>query len=657
MAFTLIFLAVLVFDVYPGLRGGGGWRWPYALPDDWLPVLVLAVLLVVYLVGVVWLRRHYPAGQPIFALIAAAVLGVAVVGVRGDPVYLLLVRTLSPVQAGASLVAVEYMADEGLQPTLERWPSVMREAGERNIIHFTTSPPGQPLIHYSAAHIFDSSWPSTALRPYQCSNLQAMRYTRGELNSTVIGMLMPLWAALAVVPLSVAAFDLTGDRSMARRLATWWPLVPTVLLFAPTWNTLYPALCVTSFALLLRGFLHKKPDFVVAGGVVMSITTFLNFAVLPVLLLFGLFTLGAAGVSLVRPYVIWAVRQGVWFGIGLASVWIVYWLASGLTPLDLWNMTVNQHGDLVQREYLPWLILHPYDTLMFVGWPLAALFLLGVWWSIWKWNIADGKNAVPTSPNRRDAQQRIRRKAPSDQTVSEPLHAMERGPGGEVIALIFATLTTFILVNLSGIAQGENARIMSFYAPFFLLSGVTVLRHHTWDLPLLAAQALTVLVMAAVLPVIRLDLNPQPDGPRTDIAQLAWEPSPVNVRLTSEQYNGEALMGGYRFVADIVGQGITLETIWQGVVRPERPYQFEVVARAENDMDGEIVSEPHRWYAQNGNYLPTCWRAGDVVHDVTFVPLPLVSAPVQWTLTLQLVDERTGDTFGPPVELGPVPYP
>jgi hypothetical protein len=119
-------------------------------------------------------------------------------------------------------------------------------------------------------------------------------------------------------------------------------------------------------------------------------------------------------------------------------------------------------------------------------------------------------------------------------------------------------------------------------------------------------------------------------------------------------------------VADLGERVITLETIWRGLEPVERPYHFEVVAYAENEVDGQIVTEPFRWRAQNGNYLPTCWRPGDEIRDVVLIPLPVVGAPVVWELELRAIDERSGDrmrvtlpdgTTTGSAPLGPVPYP
>jgi hypothetical protein len=625
IGFTLLFLFLLAVDVYPGLRGGSGWRWTYALPETWLPVLFLAIVLLVYLLTMRFFQyRDCPTWVTLLSVTVAGVLiALSVIGIRGDVRFLLFTRTVSPVQTGASTIAVNVMAEDGLQTTLERWPDVMRDAQAANIIHFTTSPPGQPLVHYTAAQLFAAvpaiSEPlSMALRPYQCSNNEVMSYTHGEISSVLLGMLMPFWAALAVLPIVRSAKLLFDDEQVAMRLAIWWPLVPTVLLFAPTWNTVYPALVVTAFMFLLMGMVsassRRSVFYLLLAGVVMSLTTFLNFAVLPLLLLFGLFTLGYWLFTKERAGgLLWPVKVGFWFGIGLISTWLVYWLVAGNTPLDIWRMTVEEHSALVKRDTLPWLILHPYDVLLFVGWPLAGLFVWGA------------ALALRQSFHQRD---------------QKLLSA------GSVLAI--STLMTFVLVNLSGIAQGENARIMSFYAPFFLLSagGVLAAKSPRWDWPLLTTQAATVLVMAAVLAVVPLDLNPQPKTPYPDTTGTQqFDPKPIGATFTSSTYRGKFTLDGYWLIPDIAAQMLTIGLYWQGDEQVERPYHFEISARAENDIDGKINAEPFRWQAQGGYYLPTCWQPGDEVFDLIQIPLPTVSAPVVWSLEFRAYDVRTGDVM------------
>lgn len=605
----------------------------------------LALALALYTGGALWLlRRDAVRAGLAWAVVGGTLLAYAVVGVQGDPLFHLFTRTVSPVQTGASALATRIMAADGVQATLERWPDVMNAARDANLIHFTTSPPGQPLIHQALADLLDTpalagvvTPLSIALRPYQCSDYEVMRSTRGEIVSAGLGLLMPLLAALAALPTYSAGRALNATRNGALRAALWWPLVPSALMFAPTWNTVYPALCIMAFALLAWALRQRQMLLALAAGLVMSLTTFLNFSVLPALLLFGLFTLGycvllpspAAPSPAWRAGFIQAVVAGVWFGVGLLTVWAVFFVASSLTPLDLLTVTFAQHNDLVQRAYLPWLLLHPYDVLLFTGWPAAALAGWGVWWA---------------------------------------LRQARAGTLDSLGLLALSMALTLLLVNLSGVVQGENARILIFYTPFLLLAGLAGGdrqagdRSPRWASPpaaLMLAQALTVLVMGAVLPVVPLDLNPQPTGPRQDIGglgdDLAWIMD--GTRLVSAAYDGGLTLAEYRYVADPGAQAITFELLWAGEMPTERPYHFELVARTENPADGEVISEPLRWRAQGGGYLPTCWRAGETIRDTVVLRVPPVSQPVVWDVTLRAVDERTGDTLTPLLTLGPVRYP
>jgi hypothetical protein len=438
---------------------------------------------------------------------------------------------------------------------------------------------------------------------------------------------------LAAVPIYFAAKEMS-DKPTALRLAQWWALVPSALLFAPTWNTFYPFLVTCAFALLLQGLNRKSHVHVLAAGVVMSITTFMNFSVLPALLLFGLFTLGYT-LFVARRSFLSAVVSGVWFGIGLSTIWLLFWLASGLTPLDIFGVTLGAHGELAMRAYLPWLVLHPYDVLMFSGWALVALFLWGVW------------RAVVV----------IRQRAQH----ALPLQA------SDVLAL--STLLTLLLIDFSGIVRGENARILIFYVPFFLLACARPLSQtaRQWDLPLLITQAVTVLVMAAVLYTIPAMLNPPPTQPRGDLPPpLPSEAHVSNAAFADSTYSGSFQLAEYRFIADPAAQAITVEFYWNGGAPTERPYQFQLFAVGENSLDGEVISEPLNWYPQYGNYLTTCWQAGQQIRDIVVLNLPPVSEPLVWDLWLNVVDERTGSAMqirladGSQVEsllLGPVRYP
>lgn len=634
LGFTILFLALLWFDILPQLRGGWGWQWPYAAPQNWSAIGVLFVLVLIYGIGTWQLRERINIKLGLlWAILGGFVLCLGIQNVRNDPFFMLFSHTVSPVQTGASTVATRFLAEEGVHHSLERWPDIMREANDLTITHFTTSPPGKALVHYWIAEATDPITPiskptSRFLRAYQCTTLPVMEYSRGEIVSAGIGMLMPLWAAFAVLPIFAVAKQLGATKQLALRLAMWWPLVPSLLLFAPTWNTLYPLLALLTFSTLLRGLQFNMPIWIFLSGVLMSWMTFLNFAVLPVLGLLGFYTLAYwYFIERKTRHWTWPIAVGIYFGIGLTSIWFIFWLYSGNTPFDLLAVTFDQHLD-IERNYWVWLVLHVYDMLMFAGWPLVALGVVGVWKVFQHWQRNASLNQVDI--------------------------------------LVLAWLATVVVLDISGITRAESARIWLFLVPFLLLMGINYLSEQSarWDYPLLVAQLMTVVVMGTVLPVVRFDMTPPVEGPRQDVPQIAHLPLiDVDARFDSEQYEGAFELEGYRYIADPSNQTITLELVWNGDVPTERPYQFELLAEAYNEQDGDVTSEPLRWYPQQGNYLSTCWQNEDVIHDVILLPLPPVSMPVEWTLSIQAIHPDDimrvsgQDVVEKKVRLGPVPYP
>lgn len=697
IAITLIFLLVLAFDLYPGLRGGGGWQWPYGAPR-WEAVLPLALILVVYVVGALAFRhalyvqrfRHrlslVTALGLLWTVIGGTAIGYAVVNASadtsrytGDALFHLFARTVSPVQTGAATVA-QIMARDGVMPTLQRWPDVMREARDANIIHFTTSPPGQALLHYGTARLLDNTpaaW-SLPLRAYQCADLNVMQYSRGDLLAVgVWGLAMPFWAALTAIPLYFAV-SAHGHNHAALTTAQWWALIPSVWLFLPTWNTFYPLLVVTAFAFLTASDRYSilpiwmlnlpNPDLAaklwhllapVAAGWIMSYALFLNFSLLPVLFLFGLYVLLS---ELYYPVGGWydrayqplerlkaAVVIGSRFGFGLISLWLVFWLNTGFSPLEIWQTGFNLHKDLVSgRSYWEWLLLNPYDSLWMIGLPLVLpALVLGI-----KSLIEAG---IAPFQSRKFSWQRYAL------LIIQNAHP-----------LIVAVVLMIFVVNLSGNVQGENARILIFYAPFVLLiTSLLFVGQKTitpdkpltsrvgYDTPLFLAQACCVLVLGSVLRPIPLDMNPPPAAP-FEYAMLLGDPRPLDATFTGGEYAGEFQLANWRVLPDPGQQVMTITLEWHTLSQIERPYLFELSAEAPHPTQvGEIIrAEPLRWYPQNGNYLTTCWQPGTTLNDVVTLPLPEVPAPVVWTVTLRVLDERTSATTTPDsLTLGDVNYP
>src|SRR5579859_2358319 len=247
MGLCLLWALLLALNWIPELRGAIEWQWPYAAPDV-LRLLPLLFCVLVYVL--VAPRLTNSRAIQLFAFAGAILIPVACLYVLGDPLYLLVTRTLSGQANGTHSAAAEIT---DLAATLRNWPQIMPtylQAGVHPFEsrHIALSPPGLPAFYYllnqaMAALPALSDKLGMALRPLQCQNFAIMAYSNAQLASAWFGVLMPVWGGLAVFPL----YRLGGKWA-----ALWWPLVPALTMFTPDWNVLYPLLALVSYFLLDR---------------------------------------------------------------------------------------------------------------------------------------------------------------------------------------------------------------------------------------------------------------------------------------------------------------------------------------------------------------------------------------------------------------------
>jgi hypothetical protein len=568
---SLLVALVLLFDWIPFLRGGFGWQWPYQ-PAPLLRVLPLVIISLIYLAGSWFLLRLERNGLLIlWAFLGAVALPLAVVVIRNDDVlYTLFVRTASGVTTGPHLAGATIDWSNWLV-----WPSVMHSF-ERRSVHVALAPPGLPLIYHTLNEIL-GVFPAVAdvlqrvLLPYQCANFSLLAYTPAEWASAWLGILMPVWGALAVWPLFFVTRRL-ADSQAARMAVAWWPIVPALVTFVPTWNTFYPFVALVAFWCLLRG-LEGRFFWLILSGLLVGLLTFANFSLVPLLGLFGVYAV----------FHLWNIRaqhaaplqklvaMSLWFGLGVILPWLAYWLVSGFTPLDLLRVAMSEHLSL-DRPYLPWLWLHFWEWALFTGLPLIALWLLNV----------------------------VRR---------------------ERSILGLSLLVTMVILILSGTARGETGRVWLFFSPFVLIVAAASLKNQraNW-LAISGAQAVLMIVLAATWAVIDApDMTPPPDAPTfvsaTRPADATFE---QNFRLEN-------------WGAEIDSDAITLHLNWLPLRQMTTPYWFSALLVS---PEGAPAGEAVVWQPAETRYPTTCWQANAIVSDSVRLPLPADAPGGDWWVSL-----------------------
>jgi hypothetical protein len=614
---SLVFCVILALDLIPSLRGDFGWRWPYAVPD-WLRLVPAVVVVGIYVIGCLRIQR-----TPLFllwCLLGTVAISVACLYVLGDPLYLLVTRTLSGLATGAHLAGTE-IRDPLM--TVRNWPQIMPtylQPGQHSMlsVHVALSPPGLPLFYYTLDRLFEAV-PSMAdplgmrLRLYQCQNYAITAYSNAQLASAWFGVLMPLWAGLTVLPLY---------RAGGRLAVSWWPLVPSLALFTPTWNTFYPLLGLVAYLLLdaglqasLRG--DRRLRFlaaIVGAGILLSVATFANISVVP---LIGFFAIYSAIVYLraywqgampTRQFVTTAVVAGLLLGLGVSSVWALNYAVSGVTPIAILAQALGQHLEL-ERPYLPWVFLHLYDLALFTGFPVVALAVAVILRSV----------------------RRLRTVDP----------------------LVGALALTLIVLALSGTARGETGRVWLFFVPYILILAARYMSNRADTTTLITvAQAVVLITLAGFLRVMGTELNPAPGAPPSEQATV----DPLTEPATFA--NSFTLIGSR---AVQTGDGLDLTLSWRADRQVAVPYYLSALVVK---PDGQPLPPAVNWQPFDTRYPVTCWQPGQIITETRRLPISGSPSPGNYWISFSAFDERDGK--GIPVQqpgaesstqigLGPIP--
>lgn len=582
VAASVTLAAILALDLIPFLRGAEvfHWQWPYE-PVEVGRALALAAGVAAYALVAAWLiRAGQRRGVVVWAALGVIALSLLATWVRaGNPVEEIFARTASLVATGPYTAAglIDWSGADW-----HDWPGVMTEYRALSQ-HVALSPPGLPLVYAGASRVFEQVPPvadalQRAFVPLQCDNTTLLQFSAGEWAAASVGLLMPVWAALTIFPLAAVAREMRLD---ALRLAPLWALVPAVVMFAGSWNTVYPALSVAAFGLLLRGYAARHgAGWWTGAGLLSGLLTFANFSTAPIVLLFGLYALLRHVINERHQRPAWfSLSVGVWFGLGLALPWALFWALTGGAPGEMLRVAFDRHLAL-DRPYLPWLWMHAWEWALLGGLPIVLLGLA----ALARWR-----------------------------------------PGWDVLPL--AVFGALILLLLSGTARGETGRVWLFLIPFALLSAGqwiaglddAAARVRAWRGLWIAQIALLLALVGAWAVMGAPDLTPHPDPPPVIPAA-----APQDARFAP----------GFRLVgwsAQAEPGAIALHLNWRSEQQMTTPYYFAALPVGPDGAVGAAVV----WQPQETRYPVTCWRPGETLTDTVRVPLPESAAPGDWYISVQ----------------------
>nr|HID14496.1 hypothetical protein [Anaerolineae bacterium] len=607
---TLTWSLLLIADIMPALRGPLEWRWPYELASDPGRIATSGLAFVVYLTVASWLLRHTvtctdgPRRRWIWAVVVWALIGtpliqVAVVYLRHPDVLRELFERTVSLHSGGYFSAVAEV--ENINDYLRNYPALMPDFP----IHPKRHPPGIPLMFWLARQVFALA-PNLArrvalpLRGFQCDNLWLQYLSDPQIASAWASMALPGLAGLTVLPLYRLGCYLL-NRRLALVAVVLYPLLPSVGLFATMWDQFIPLFTALGLLWFIQGLEERRLFPILAAGLAISLGTFFNLGVVIGLAILGLY--GLFWHAFHRPLDLKRIAlEGIAFAAGLAGVWVIYWLFWGVTALDVWRVAMSFHLKMA-RSYWLWFFFHLYDFLFFLGIPLICLLAVGLW------------------------------------------RALRHRSGKPICLLTLAFVLGLLVIDLSGTARGEVARVWLFLVPWALLIGVQALSwsegqaggrvRDRWQLwPTLTIVVLLGLQLFAAAVSLRVIHTRYQDRLRP---VPTVETLPAQARPLSAQFDEGIELIGYE-VKPALGDSsaITLTLYWRTDARIGWPWTvFRHVL-----VDGQLVGQCDSHPAQD-TWPTTCWSPGEIVVDSQEIPLD-VRRLGGATLKVGLYDAETG---------------
>jgi hypothetical protein len=594
-AVTLLILWAIAVNALPALRGPDEWRWTYAIPGQPARHLIGTAVVVLYILIIIgWggkLAGSEKTGRQItpfllFCAVSVPALQVSLlVGESPDVVEQLYFRTVSAGSSGFfSVGSIITDPADFLAHYSEQMPTFP--------VHPQRYPPGIPLLFYASRLPLAVGGVGEKLgaylRPYQCTDLTLMRISNPVMGTAVLQMLLPLLSGLVIFPLF----------GLARRTAGWdtavwsaalYPLIPSFALWAGRWDQFFPLLTVTAWYLLVLGLTERRWWAIWASGVVLAAATMLSFGLVVMLAPMGIWAL----LWLFTNRANWTWPQiataALLFAAGPLIVWGGYQLLPGPGLGDIWRVSMSFHLGL-ERSYWTWLGYHLYDFGIFLGLPMALLCLYAFFYALL--------------------------------TVRQ------------LTALPVAFGVGVLLLNLSGTARGEVARVWIFLTPFALICalwGTGKLSSARWAVGLLTILlGLQLLTFNAFLRVVNTGLTSIP----ARLPVLADAPQ-AGVRFGEHIYLRE-----YEVAPAVIvpGEVLMVSLLWQADGRLDTPY---TVFNHLVNTDGELVAQQDGM--PQANTLPTtCWQPGEVIPDSYTLLTPPDLPAGEYRLLTGLYESETG---------------
>jgi hypothetical protein len=454
---ALVFLLALGFNISPYLRGPGiyppDWRWPYQLSFSFQKfIFPISIMLLIFLVS---LSKKIQSKEKLF-LFLLVILG-----------FLLQISLLFYSRAGLGV-----MLHRITNPMINGYFTVSLGISSIDLIKtFNQSLGSFPMyakFHPPLAILFFSALNciSNLLGPLfflvekmSVTHLDVLKtwqiLSSGQkLTALYSGFFIALLSYLTLVPIYFSA-KLLYSKSVAIKAVILFMFIPSVLLFTPLNDVFLPLFSASSLYLLLVAFKTKNSLLFFFSGLVLSIAIYFSLTFLPVILLFVLIFL----LRFKKEFIL-KLKLFICFLVGLFVMPALFFFL-GLNSLEMFFKMMQFHETAQhERQYFTWLFYNFYDFFIFLGIPLATIFLAEAYLCI-------------------------------------------RNKFRKTDFLFLAFLITILIVDLTGSVRAETARIWLPYIPFLIIPAANFIEKKGFTKRhfciIIFLQALTVFILQSVL--------------------------------------------------------------------------------------------------------------------------------------------------------------
>ncbi len=374
--FSLLFFTLLVFDIYPALRGPNDVnltsQWPYYFVNTfhkiWAPLIPFLLLICIYLWGkkqkIIIFKKEFLF--LFLTVVCVFIFQISLVYFSRFGITVLFRRMVNPgingyfsssLKIGNTLLFIDNF--EKYFPYLDQ--------------HGRGHPPGGVVVLRNITYFFEGNQQITdfVLTKIRTPKNEALLLWKKltpaqQVSSVVSAFLLHLLASFSIIPLYYLVKKLKNHQTAIDSVMLL-SLTPSFAFFALLFDPIYALLSTTVGLLLVSSLGKNKSHLLFLAGTLMVFSLFFSISILPAMMV------------MVIAIFLWnfkflkdeLLKRWLSFFAGLITS-ILFFYSIGYDFFNTLSLVVKYQAP---REYLDWVFYNPYDFFVYLGIPTSLLFI------------------------------------------------------------------------------------------------------------------------------------------------------------------------------------------------------------------------------------------------------------------------------------------